>query len=150
MFENSDRIFRCDACGETAKFSARASVSDPSDCPFCERAESFRHCGYAPPSSFIKDQCFEVDPANRGINLARGVRTPEQQEQVYAKQQDRLRKRVRATRGAKANRPSGDMRLIGAVPRELFMARRNQFGSEYWTENDARKTLKRENLLLDG
>jgi len=149
VFEDSDRIFRCDSCGETAKVPARASVEDPSDCPFCPAEAAFRHAGYAPPSSYIKDRQFDFDQSKVGINLARGKRTPQQQEAVYAREQAELRKAVRAQRGAKARRPSGDMRLIGAVPREMFMARRNQFGSEYWTQNDARKTLKREGLLLD-
>lgn len=125
-----NRQVKCDSCGKKIK----RIMSMPAAC-------------YDPTKPF------DFEPKAMGVNIARGNRTPAQQEKHYGKIIDDARKNVRRkTKDETTMRGELDrddrMHMKARIPRELYIARTRQFGKHYWSD-EGEKALKRDNLLLE-
>ena len=85
-----------------------------------------------------------------GRNIARGYRTPAQQEAVYSrivKHERKVAEEVRAKR-RNTRRQDGEMRKIGVVPREKWEQEIQRSGNRtVWTEG-GKKMLAEQDLLF--
>lgn len=79
-----------------------------------------------------------------GFNIADGVRTPKQQQEVYAKMIGAKREQAKRTRELRKGSPRQDfeMRHIGSMPIEMDVAVRREHGKRIM-EHDPVKMLKR-------
>lgn len=81
-----------------------------------------------------------------GHNISKGRRTDRQQERVYANVMNETRKLARARRGERHG--DGSVRMAAQIPRELYMARTQQYGKNYWVD-EGKKALKRDGLSFE-
>lgn len=85
------------------------------------------------------------------VNIARRYRTPQQQEKFYSRYIGKWKESMTKLKRQRGLSRSGEqnMRLVGKVPRELWVARTRQFGKQYWFD-EGRKALKRDGLDFDS
>lgn len=82
-----------------------------------------------------------------GTNLAQEVgRTPAQQERMYARVIERNKLIAREKKRSRGRRAEGKTELAAEIPREMYIARQQQFGKNYWQE-EGRRALRRDGLV---
>jgi len=125
--------------------------NDPHECEYC--GKKIERVLSLPGACYDPDKPFDFEPRAMGVNIARGNRTPAQQEKHYGKIIDRTRKLVKKkTRDEKTKAGMLDredrMHMKARIPRELFIARTRQFGKNYWVD-EGHRALKKDGLLLE-
>lgn len=138
--------FQCDSCGHAEEYVCpMGEVPAELDCP-CGGTATQRF--NANVQVLVKGRQFDFDKKHMTfpLNWENGNTDAAAQERAYTKRIERSRVLAQRVERLPSRRKPG-VRMIGEIPLELHVARRNQYGPEYWTENP-REALARDGLLF--
>jgi hypothetical protein len=110
-------------------------------------------CGGDMTQAITDCMVIKYDPTDikvPGWNMAHGKRSPAQQEAVYNKVIGDKRKAAAATRAARkgTKRKCGEVRSIGSIPRELYIAKIRETGDKRYWDREPKKVLKQHGLAF--
>ncbi len=151
MFEDYPRNCVCTECAAEFAFPPDFPLEDYS----CECGGDFKVVGYQTNlqvcvtgkiDDFVHDP---TDPRSTIPSLGRHVgRGADAQEKLYKKIIDGYRLRAKRKARDMGRKSDSDFRMLGSVPRELAMARMNQYGKDYWSKG-GKDALKRDGLCFE-
>lgn len=134
--------YECDRCD--LAFQIEKSMAEATELELCP------DCGVELTRIFVAPSVLILgDPlpmGKRGVNLAQGTRSAVSQEKLYGRLMAKNKQRARARKLNKHG--DGSVRMAGQIPRELYMARTQQYGKHYWTDG-GKKALKRDGLSFE-
>lgn len=135
--------FQCETCGHGTEV-VRSIVDGPPESVPCAGCGGEQTRVWTSPEVHTPNQF--IDFTHPGQNIAQAAgRTPQQQERLYGKIIDSYKKVRAAKRRSLSRQPEGKIDVTD-IPREMYQARMNQFGKNYWKEEGA-KALKRDGLI---